>query len=282
MKYTALIVDIINSKKLPKSERNQVQQYIKSCVTTLNNIFRPSLKFDVIFSAGDEVQGLFNSATSAYLYFRLLKMISFPVQFRCGIGVGEWDIRINDGTSTEQDGAAFHNGRTSLLTAHNKKNFNSLLYSNNENDIIINTLINTSSLYVKKQSNYQKQINLLAELINPFYDNNSMILSKFTTITALLEEKTKLPFYIKNQTYKVINFNNIIIELEPLNIFSSKLIENNFLINYTLKKGLSSKISNIINTSRQNVDKLIISGNISQIRNIDIAILRLINKTFMG
>ena len=49
-----------------------------------------AIKFDVIFSAGDEIQGLFYSSEAAYLYFRLFNMLIYPVEVGAGIGVGEW------------------------------------------------------------------------------------------------------------------------------------------------------------------------------------------------
>ena len=278
------MADIINSKKLSKGEREQIQIFIKTCLGTLNSIFKPSLEFDVIFSAGDEVQGLFTSPTSAFLYLRLLKMVLSPLQIRCSIGVGEWDVRIPNGTSSEQDGPAYHNARAAISNAYNRNDYSVLFNSNNENDIYINTLINTSFLFVKKQSQYQNQVLLLTELMLPLFDSNAMDLQTFAQIFNLIQNKVNQEFYIndKNKSENKINlFNEILTDFEPFYIFSPSILESKFVFTSTLKKGLSTKISNITNTSRQNIDNVIKTGNITEIRNIDATTLLLIYRTFV-
>ena len=44
-------------------------------------------------------------------------MILAPLQIRCGIGVGEWDVKIINGTSSEQDGSSYHNAREAIFQA---------------------------------------------------------------------------------------------------------------------------------------------------------------------
>lgn len=52
MNYTAFMVDMVNSKKISKKDREEVQFFIKQSLDILNKIFKPSLIFDIIFSAG--------------------------------------------------------------------------------------------------------------------------------------------------------------------------------------------------------------------------------------
>ena len=54
----------------------------------------------VEFSAGDEVQGLLSSPEAAFLYFRMFSMLISPVKMRAGIGVGEWNIKIENASTT--------------------------------------------------------------------------------------------------------------------------------------------------------------------------------------
>lgn len=283
MLYTAFIADIINSKKLSKDDREQLQVFIKICLNTLNNVFKSSLEFDVIFSAGDEVQGLFKYPTSAFLYLRLLKLILSPLKIRCGIGIGDWDVKIMNGTSNEQDGSAYHNARTAISNAHNRDNFNVLFNSNNINDIYVNTLTNTSLLFVKKQSQYQNKILLLTELINPLFDSKSMDSLAFIQIFKLAQKKFEQEFY-NNFDNKLKPrsslFNEIPTGFEPFYIFSESIFKNKFSLISTLKKGLSAQISNITKTSRQNIDSVIKAGNIAEIRNIDVSTLLFIHKNF--
>jgi len=265
--YTAFIADIINSKVLSKGDRERVQLSIKECLSTLNSIFQTSLEFYVIFSAGDEVQGLFKSPEAAFLYSRLFKIILSPLQIRCGLGVGEWTVQIAEGTSSEQDGSAYHNARAAILHAQNCDNYSILFKSDSENDIYINTLISNSLLISKQQSPYQSQVFSIIELINPLYDSKAMNLLFFVQLTAII--KNKLEFA-----------NEISSDFEPFDLLSPLLLESKFEFTTTIIKGISKKLSTITNTSRQNIDNIINVGNFNEMRNIDITTYLLIYKTF--
>lgn len=279
MKYTAFMVDIVDSKKLTKENREKVQFFIKQSLEVLNKVFKRSLTFDVIFSAGDEVQGLFKNPSSALLYYRLLKMILAPIQIRCGIGVGEWDVKIFEGTSSEQDGSAFHYAREAIQLAHKTSESYILFNSKSENDIYINTLLNSSNFLMQKQSIYQNKVHLLLELMLPLFDENSMELSYLIEILKLIQDKEKIVFYLPNKTKKdnFINISNLI-ENEPINIECS--IKDKMILDTTIKKGISTKIANITNTTRQNIDNVIRTANISVIRNIDLTAIIFICRNY--
>ena len=70
--YVSLIMDI------EKSRRYSVDR--------LNELFQENIEYDVTFSAGDELQGLFNDVIVAVMYFRLFEMLVKPVKLRAGIG----------------------------------------------------------------------------------------------------------------------------------------------------------------------------------------------------
>lgn len=283
MKYTAFMVDIVKSKKLSKENREEVQYYIKRCLEVLNRVFRPSLEFDVIFSAGDEFQGLFHDPSSAVLYYRLLKMILAPLDIRCGIGVGEWDVKIENGTSSEQDGSAYHNAREAIQLAHNTSGSYIVLNAKSENDLYINTLLNASYLLMQKQSMYQNQVHLLIELMLPLVDNNSMRLDMLKEILPLMQDKEKLDFYTYSNTKKnnvIQNIYNATFDSEPINILSEYIVKEKMLLEPSIKKGISTKIAGITDTTRQNIDNVIASANILAIRNIDLTALIFIHRNY--
>ena len=70
-KYSVLMVDLKNSRSYNIKDRNNIQNSILSSINILNKIFKNSIEKEVEFSAGDEIQGLFISPQSAYLYYRL-------------------------------------------------------------------------------------------------------------------------------------------------------------------------------------------------------------------
>lgn len=65
------MVDLKNSRLYDIQDRNNIQNSILSSINILNKIFKNSIEKEVKFSAGDEIQGLFISPQSAYLYYRL-------------------------------------------------------------------------------------------------------------------------------------------------------------------------------------------------------------------
>ncbi|AHF09999.1 MULTISPECIES: SatD family protein [Dehalobacter] len=283
MLYTAVIADLVNSKKLPKSDREQIQRYMKMCLNVLNSIFQRSQEFAVIFSAGDEVQGLFKTPTAALLYVRLLKMLLAPLPIRCGFGVGDWDVRIPDGTSTEQDGPAYHLAREAILRIPERSGYDLLFNAKHENDLVINALLKTSDLLVRKQSLYQNNVLLLTEVIQPLFDQKAMDLPAFKRLPGLVSERYRQSYYQKTRI-KAASIDDVSWinseHIEPFAIFASESLQNKLTLKEVYKKGLSGKISNITNTSRQNVDNVIKSANIPEIREIDIVTLLMIHRTF--
>lgn len=277
MNYTTMMIDIIESKKINRKNREELQVYIKKCLSTLNQIFETTLEFEVIFSAGDEFQGLFKNPQAAILYYRLLSILLAPLPIRCGIGYGKWDIRINDGTSSEQDGPAYHNARKAIELTQEKKEYSIIFNSKNKRDQYLNTLLNTRNLLAQQQSNIQTTIQLLYEVINPLVNPEFMENDRIKNIYKLVEDRNKMAKY-KVNTIKLLNKQ----EMFPMFIQSRENIGDGIIIEATKVKGLSSIIAKITDTTRQNVENTIKKANISYIRNIDLAILLYIKENYRG
>lgn len=282
--YTALLIDLKSSKNYRSLDRSDIQYFLKDCIEELNKIFAPSLQFSVVFSAGDEIQGLFKSPVAAFLYFRLLNMFLAPVEIRAGIGVGDWSIKVESGFSTEQDGAAYHYAREAIRAVYTRPEYNIFLNSKNKFDIYINEYLNLSGLLTRKQSEYQNQLMLITELLYPLYSREDMDDSKVLIIIDLLYKKMGIQFYsewqsrnIKGRTPNIVLQNHIYTE-------SFVDIDQNYaseefplcLDNITWKKGLSAAIAQSIGTSRQNVEKSLKIGGIISIRDLDLITVRFI------
>lgn len=280
-KYSALLIDLKRSRTYNQIDRSDIQKYIKLIITSLNNLFANAIKFDVVFSGGDEIQGLFYSSEAAYLYFRLFNMLIFPVEVRAGIGVGEWSIKIDSKNSTEQDGPAFHNARYAINNIEDSLDYSILIYSKNENDIYINSVINNATLFESKQSEYQNELFLLTELMYPINVKNLIETNKIKKIKELISLKKDFNFYsnlkliknIKQHPFRFIK--NINFECTPVEAIA---VENDFYISSGKIKGLPKLLSNLLGISRQTIEKSIRSANIYQARNSAIIALRLIKK----
>ena len=257
-KYSVLMIDLKNSRSYDIQDRKNIQNFIIDRVEILNRIFKNSIEKKVEFSAGDEIQGLFISPKSAYLYSRLFSMLTFPVQTHSGIGYGTWDIVVENGGTTAQDGIVYHNARKAIDEAKNSLEYSVLFYSKNKNDIIINSLINGATLLSSKQSEYQNKLMLLAEILYPIVSSDMIECEKLKEILKFVQFEKK---------------ENLIIDID-YPVISTQLEKEKFYITEGKKRGLSTQISKILGVSRQSIEKAIKSGNIYEIRNITIAILR--------
>ncbi len=277
--YTSLIVDIKNSREYKKTDRIEIQNYIKKCILDLNKIFKASIVFDLVFSGGDEIQGLFKSIEAAYLYFRLFNMLIAPVQVRAGIGVGKWDIQINSRNSAEQDGPVYHNARYAMENADDILGYELLIFSGRKYDIFINSQINVSTLLVNKQSEYQNQLMLLTELMYPIICDKAYDPLKLSHLKETIKMKNVLSYYAKwnaSRTVRKRPFVEWQINLvEPIEIYKENVRESSFFESTGKIRGLATRLADITGTKRQTVEKSLKSGNVFQIRNACIVALKL-------
>ncbi len=120
----ALMVDIRDSRKMTEARRQGVQDVMGASLAYLNVLFRNDLLREVVFSAGDEVQGLFASAAAAYLYHRSLSLLVVQADLRGGVGCGAWDVQVADAPSTAQDGTTYHHARDAISYAKKSRLYN--------------------------------------------------------------------------------------------------------------------------------------------------------------
>ena len=279
--YTALIIDLKRSRSYSVEDRNSIQNYIITVIRSLNEVFSNALARDVEFSAGDEVQGLFISPESAYLYFRMLSMLISPVEIRAGIGIGEWNVKIENASTTAQDGPAYHNARYAIENVKDALGYSVLLYSGNEVDLFLNAVINTSFALTSNHSEYQNELMLLSELLYPIDYRQVINHNKINLISKLITSKSKLNYYTSYKKSKLVKkypFDKIVfMNLESLPIDAAN-DDSNFYVSSGKKRGMTTQLSEILNISRQSVDKTFKTANIYQIRNSTIVALKFLDK----
>ena len=252
------MVDLKNSRLYDIQDRNNIQNSILSSINILNKIFKNSIEKEVEFSAGDEIQGLFISPQSAYLYYRLFSMLIFPIQTHTGIGFGTWDIRIDNASSTAQDGTVYHYARKAIDEAKKSLEYSVLFYSKSKNDIIVNSLINASTLLSSKQSEYQNKLMLLTEILYPIASGDMIEYEKLKELLKFIQFEKK---------------ENLILDID-YPIISTQSEKESFYITKGKKRGLSTQISKLLGVSRQSIEKAVKTGNIYELRNLTIAVLK--------
>ena len=283
--YASLIIDIEKSRVYGIDDRNILQNYMLYCIEKLNVLFKDNIEHDVIFSAGDELQGLFSDVTTAIMYFRLLEMLLKPVNLRAGVGIGTWTVKIANGVSTQQDGPVYHRARYAIEEAYSKPFHNIRICSDlqgSEVEILANHLVNTSNVLKRDQIYKQNIVLVIVELLCPFI-KNQMKWDSYKIIKELLELKY---FYRigKRVTNYRIKENDIEEELyfeedaqiEPIFIDG----EMNDADAYILKKSITTFIAKILGCSRQNVDSILRRGHTNKIRELDYIALQYIERIY--
>ncbi|NLG25408.1 MAG: hypothetical protein GX558_08625 [Clostridiales bacterium] len=111
--YYALIVDLIDSKKMDPPARQQCQRRLKAAKDLVNDLFRAS-DLSIEFSSGDSLQGFTADGALALRAGLLLACLAHPARLHCGIGRGElYVIDRLEGTNAS-DGPAFHDAARAL------------------------------------------------------------------------------------------------------------------------------------------------------------------------
>ena len=282
-KYTSIMIDVVDSKKY--DNRNEVQEFLKCIVEYLNNIFAKSLKKKLMFSAGDEIQGLFSSSLAAYLCSRFFMMICFPVKIRIGIGYGELAFDNDKWDSSELDGEVYHNARYAIESFTGKSSFGIRINSNEKKDKFLNTLFYSSQIIQRQQSINAQEVKMITELLFPIYDDEIMDpylhykreLIKVLEMRKGIISNVKLSFSnTKGGRAQYINKLNLDIAKLVFHSFDISVhevvMDSDLIINNIWKKGMSTTISEVLGTTRQNIDQHIRLGKIEENRVIDFTV----------
>ena len=274
MNYTALMIDLMKSRSYKQRERSRIQSHILMTISLLNQVFEENIACPVEFSAGDEIQGLFLTPEAAYLYYRLFSMYLYPVKIRAGIGVGTWDIKVKDHSTTIQDGPVYHRARSAIECADDAEGYSVLFLSNHSSDITINTVIGGAAAIIENQTVYQNQLTLLVELMFPIYNSTvqSFINKIDNRLQKSLHEKNEFDHFIgdinKALPMDYIDNQQIILDV-PINAEDACKRFPPF-ISEGKKRGIPTKLSELLNISRQVIEKALKAGNVYTARNMAI------------
>lgn len=283
--YTVLMIDLKKSRSYSIDDRNSIQQYILEVMRGLNVLFQKELAREVYFSAGDEVQGLFNSPTAAFLYLRLFNMLIFPVETKAGLGIGTWDIKVDDASTAAQDGRAYHNAREAIDAARNSFEYSILLLSGEADDVFVNSSMNFQTVLTGKLNEYQNQLMILSEILFPIDIHDIITPAYAQTISRLITIRNDSHYYRgRQQNRRRINkrypfdlqhnWNDYLPECSPVDAENGP---SQFFITEGKTRGLSTKLSYMMGKSRQSIDKTLKAAGIYELRNSAIATLRLLN-----
>ena len=276
--YAALMIDLKKSRSYLQWERKLIQHYISDVLEVLNEIFREELVREMEFSAGDEVQGLFDSSENAYLYFRMFELLLHPVKLRAGIGVGDWEVRMEGQGSTSQDGTAYHNARYAIECTQDGEENEILLYSA-DRDYMINALIGHLSAMAERRSIYQNQLALLTEWMFPLLEKKTSehMPAKFLEAEGLLQRKNGFDHEI-GRVNKSLPFDRLNREaLENVGVVllrEEEGLKDFFYITRGKQRGIPTQLANVLGMNRQSIEKTLRAAEVFSARNMALAALK--------
>ena len=276
--YAALMIDLKKSRSYLQWERKLIQHYISDVLEVLNEIFREELVREMEFSAGDEVQGLFDSSENAYLYFRMFELFLHPVKLRAGIGVGDWEVRMEGQGSTSQDGTAYHNARYAIECTQDGEENEILLYSA-DRDYMINALIGHLSAMAERRSIYQNQLALLTEWMFPLLEKKTSehMPAKFLEAEGLLQRKNGFDHEI-GRVNKSLPFDRLNREaLENVGVVllrEEEGLKDFFYITRGKQRGIPTQLANVLGMNRQSIEQTLRAAVVFSARNMALAALK--------
>lgn len=284
-KYASIMIDVVSSRSY--DNRDEIQVFLKEIVNYLNIVFHKSTKKPLMFSAGDEIQGLFHHPLAAYICARFFMMICSPIKIRVGIGYGELAFDNELWDSSELDGTVYHYARYAIESFSGKNSFGMRIHAKDKYDKYLNCLLYSSQIIQKQQSLHAQDVKLIAELLYPIYDEKIMNLYldykdellRILKLRSNILSNTTVAITSRGNVKAKINVFNL--RIKTLDISIHNIISNSdLLIDNTWRKGMSTMISEIMGTTRQNIDQHIRLGKVEENRRIDFSIAGMICEVF--
>lgn len=166
-RYCALIADVKGSKSYKEDERLELQLLLRDALSVLNRFYEEGIEKNVVFSGGDEVQGLFRDPLVAFLYFRMLGLILGFDVLRGGLGVGEWSVRVDSQESPGQDGPVYHRARSAIAETKKGRRFDAVIRSDGMPDDALTTLMDHSLSICRMRTATQTETACVVEFFYP-------------------------------------------------------------------------------------------------------------------
>jgi hypothetical protein len=113
--YSALVADLVGSRSL--ETRAAVQEVLGSILERVNREQADALAAPLVFSRGDEVQGLFHMPARILGIVTEISESLFPAEIRFGIGYGTLSTGLSEDPN-RIDGPCFHMAREALDKKH--------------------------------------------------------------------------------------------------------------------------------------------------------------------
>ena len=141
--------------------------------------------------------------------------------------------------------------------------------------------MSTPFALTRGHSEYQNELMLLSELLYPIDLRQTVDYGKISLIADLVTSKNKLNYYMyckNNRSVKKYPFDELEYkDFEPFPI-EAATDQSTFYISGGKKRGMVTQLSEILNISRQSIEKTFKTANIYEARNSTILALKFMDK----
>ncbi|MCH5179949.1 MAG: hypothetical protein J1F32_01895 [Erysipelotrichales bacterium] len=307
MSYTVLMGDLVKSRDY-SNHINEAQELLRLSLNYLNKIYKRYIKAEARLQRGDEFQVLLTEAQVGFLFYRLLELLIFPLKIRCSMYTDDiYDFNFN---STERMfGKAYYEaGRLLDICKNESKSF---LYGSkydsfgSKNAFVVNAMVNRrSTLLNRGNAIMANNVQIIAEILYPLTWFSEKIggvqyISILEKIFILKEKIYELNDSLQIIPIKYSSYNKIGHEDSlPINygkvnlsrleyycydmrlscsVLEASKHDSDFLSS-CWKRGYNVIIAEILNVSRQTVDRAMLYLDYTEKRNYDGGILYLLSK----
>lgn len=307
MSYTVLMGDIVKSRNY-SNHINEAQELLRVSLNYLNKTYKRFIKAEARLQRGDEFQVLLTESHIGFLFYRLLELLIYPLKIRCAMYTD--DIYDSNFYSTERMfGNAYYEAGNLLDICKDEARcflFGSKYFPKGAKDaFVINAMTDRrSSLLVRGNSIMNNNVQIVAEILYPLALRSEKI--EGLPHISLLEQI----FILKETIYKLNNSLRITpIKYSSYNItrqedslspnygkvdfdyledycknsrFSCGVIDaykyDHDFLRSCWKRGYNVIIAEILNVSRQTVDRAMMYLDYTEKRNYDGIIVSLLHR----
>jgi hypothetical protein len=268
-KYGVLLVDVVDSRKYESSHK--LQQILQRSMQYLNKIYEKYLLSEVTFEAGDSVQGLFSKSFAAFLYYRMLGLLVYPIQIRGSVGYGEIDYYDQALQTNALNGEAYHFAREGLKQVHSKELLMRCIYISRKEDKYINLLLESQRSIQRSQNSSAWLVSLMTEMLSPIQQDIELDYeSEYESVKEIVESGGRTINFLAKELsgQQGVNVQVIYEKMQDSQVWE----EDNFT-----PRGLQNIVAKMMEVSRQNISKHFMQTIRSE-RKYTAAIITMLNK----
>lgn len=252
---------------MSSQDRLNFQVKIKNTIDLLNEVYTKSIKYKLVFSLGDSVQGMFYSINAALGFYDSLKTLLYPHAIYGGIGYGEIYIDLEAFDSNMQDGPAYHNARNAIDIC--KKKDLEIALVDFQNDVYVNEIFKVISKMENRGSGKRKDVNNLVNSLFPYYQKTLDLNKYYQKITS----------YILSNIHNYDKINIDSLDISNLITLTKETDQKyvHVLTDTPLPQSLANVIGILLGTTRENIRQMIEVGEMNQIRNLKLICNKLLS-----